>query len=1138
MASSSSGPKKFLLLAWNIFEKEEILQDKKIIERINKFLSIYNFFISEENEPEEINDMVVVVPRDSDAPFSIDELRFFHRGLGGKCKKVLYIHITAQIAFAEGRISDWLFFINRPGFDPEELSEWMNSELNDSTSSIPSSIPFEEWTNLYISQIEKAKTSDPSSFDDWIKEKKNYGFFYAICKSASKMLSKTKSVAQLFFSLHRISGRFAKLEHDFMSDSSEESASKKQILLASIGLRDSMILSCQPIEIKNNYILLIDDKPDLFFKPLEEILNLSTGLSLHTWNPSTKNSGDEVSLSELEGYSSIKGTASDGIGDLLMKKISIEGRPKDGSLKKALTKARIILVDILLKGHSGHEAERGFNVIRGLHRLYRDFSPNHEMPAIIAISRSDDLNTIQRALGAGASGFTLKSNLLGVSTAILAGWRQSSEFAGTARRNFRLMYTLPHKTIGLLRSILLPTDLYFHQYQNNDKKKIREALPFARLIAAIPKAELHVHAGSCMQPEFLVAASLVMLGRHKSSERSTVLKGLKRLIDWTQNAAELNQDLCKPGTDRLIPFGDDEKIFSRVAGRIRDVLKRKLESYKGLIEDPDAKASYQRVRSVLHNALNIPDFIDIGEVCKRLDKLQDIHLLVFAIKHGDDKRPCSCTTSDIIRLLLIWLASQYDNCSVQYKYKPSQNKSWLTYDIDIKAWFHHNYEVEVESDLKSLHDHFFKKSIRPFSFKQSWPIWSINLLPRSDRLKGTLDDSFLLENAPDYEDDRISYLLATGTRCENLKTYLDGCELSGSEHLQHPYLINLYAQQTVWNFVRHGVMYVELRAAISGYESFNDSIQFTFNDACSSMLKAFSDANESTIYCHQGNYQKKNWLWNGIFELEDLFNPLHSRLAEFRFPVRVNLILTGKRHKPSREMMREAAAGIIFHSQSKTEHLSANLFKGRTMSECRIIGFDLAGQEDGYPPDQFRHEFERISRSHIPITAHAGENGTSGFVESAILDLRARRLGHGLALSDDEKLMHRAREERICIELCPVSNFQTNQFSSAGSSDISRPYPLKKFLGNDNHVCLNTDNPLISYTNMIKECFQASYAYGNSPGLSIWELLRILRTGFIHSFLSLDDRHAMLELADQILFDLFARDDVVMLLHALASRER
>jgi adenosine deaminase len=68
-------------------------------------------------------------------------------------------------------------------------------------------------------------------------------------------------------------------------------------------------------------------------------------------------------------------------------------------------------------------------------------------------------------------------------------------------------------------------------------------------------------------------------------------------------------------------------------------------------------------------------------------------------------------------------------------------------------------------------------------------------------------------------------------------------------------------------------------------------------------------------------------------------------------------------------------------------------------------------------------------------------------------------------------------------------------------------------------VCINTDNPIISRTDIVKEYFMASKAIG---GLSLWDALRLVKTGFRHAFLSLPIRKAMIEVVDQILFDLFS----------------
>jgi adenosine deaminase len=39
--------------------------------------------------------------------------------------------------------------------------------------------------------------------------------------------------------------------------------------------------------------------------------------------------------------------------------------------------------------------------------------------------------------------------------------------------------------------------------------------------------------------------------------------------------------------------------------------------------------------------------------------------------------------------------------------------------------------------------------------------------------------------------------------------------------------------------------------------------------------------------------------------------------------------------------------------------------------------------EDEYPPELFKTELEQLSKLHVPITAHAGENASVQFVERA-----------------------------------------------------------------------------------------------------------------------------------------------------------
>ena len=69
--------------------------------------------------------------------------------------------------------------------------------------------------------------------------------------------------------------------------------------------------------------------------------------------------------------------------------------------------------------------------------------------------------------------------------------------------------------------------------------------------------------------------------------------------------------------------------------------------------------------------------------------------------------------------------------------------------------------------------------------------------------------------------------------------------------------------------------------------------------------------------------------------------------------------------------------------------------------EGRVVGFDIAGPEDGFPPLSHREAFDYAARHFLPTTVHAGEAAGVNSVSSALLDGRALRLGHGVRIAHD-----------------------------------------------------------------------------------------------------------------------------------------
>ena len=66
-----------------------------------------------------------------------------------------------------------------------------------------------------------------------------------------------------------------------------------------------------------------------------------------------------------------------------------------------------------------------------------------------------------------------------------------------------------------------------------------------------------------------------------------------------------------------------------------------------------------------------------------------------------------------------------------------------------------------------------------------------------------------------------------------------------------------------------------------------------------------------------------------------------------------------------------------------------------------VVGFDLAGEEGGYPPKKHLEAFQFIQRSNFNITIHAGEAFGKESIWQAIQWCGAHRIGHATRLLED-----------------------------------------------------------------------------------------------------------------------------------------
>jgi adenosine deaminase len=175
--------------------------------------------------------------------------------------------------------------------------------------------------------------------------------------------------------------------------------------------------------------------------------------------------------------------------------------------------------------------------------------------------------------------------------------------------------------------------------------------------------------------------------------------------------------------------------------------------------------------------------------------------------------------------------------------------------------------------------------------------------------------------------------------------------------------------------------------------------------------------------------------------------------------------------------------------------------------ERGVVGFDLAGEEGGYPPKKHVDAFHYIQRQNFNITIHAGEGFGKESIWQAIQYCGAHRIGHGTRLIDDiavvdgkaVKLGDIAQyvlDKRIPLEICLISNVHT------GAARSVSEHPFKIFYQAKFRVTLNTDNRLMSDTSMTKE-FEAA---AETLGLSLEDFEKITINAMKSAFLPYDQR--------------------------------
>lgn len=132
-----------------------------------------------------------------------------------------------------------------------------------------------------------------------------------------------------------------------------------------------------------------------------------------------------------------------------------------------------------------------------------------------------------------------------------------------------------------------------------------------------------------------------------------------------------------------------------------------------------------------------------------------------------------------------------------------------------------------------------------------------------------------------------------------------------------------------------------------------------------------------------------------------------------------------------------------------------------------VVAVDLAGNEQEYSAKPFQDIFHRARVEGLGITIHAGEWAGAQNIRDAVETLYADRIGHGVRVIDDPRLIHWLAEHGTALEICPTSNVDSGVVADW------HEHPLPHLYREGVTTTINTDDPLICNITLTDEIIRA-----------------------------------------------------------------
>jgi adenosine deaminase len=198
------------------------------------------------------------------------------------------------------------------------------------------------------------------------------------------------------------------------------------------------------------------------------------------------------------------------------------------------------------------------------------------------------------------------------------------------------------------------------------------------------------------------------------------------------------------------------------------------------------------------------------------------------------------------------------------------------------------------------------------------------------------------------------------------------------------------------------------------------------------------------------------------------------RYAEVTFTIATNMAITGlpwqtivEGLNSGRDRAREEFGvdwrWVLDISRNNPETQDRVLEIALAARDLGVVALGLGGSEADFPPELFKSTFERAREAGLPRVPHAGETLGPRSIWTALRELHADRLGHGVRCIEDPALVTFLRQHQVPLEICPTSSIRLGIYPDYAS------HPLHELWDRGLLVTIGSDDPPLFGTDLNQE---------------------------------------------------------------------